>query len=131
MLESWKDNLRTHSLRVGFQLSLTRPQIEMISAIADDVSWDRHYGSCLAFPDNFLATNRSLIKRGLIEERPKAEYEAEMNDYQRPAYTFNHFKLTPAGLCVVELLKMVGLFIESDRKADKEAYQRSKKKQKV
>lgn len=122
---AWQDHFRTLSIKVGFGLSLTRPMCEFLSAVADDVHWDRaKYGSGLAFPDNFLATSAALVKRGLIEQKPEPERAAGM---RRPATTsyelhsWTHWRLTPAGVHVVGLLKLAGLFVEADVAIEKKA----------
>lgn len=120
---TWQDNFKSSCLAVGFRLALTRAMCEFISAVADGVSWDRAvFGSSNAFPDNFLATSRSLIKRGLIERKPQAEIEARgpaRTSYELHSWT--HWVLTPAGEAVVELLKMTGLLVEADVAIEKKA----------
>lgn len=122
---NWQDNLKSCCLNVGFRLGLTRAMCEFISAVADGVHWDRSvFGSSNAFPDNFLATSRSLEKRGLIERKPEEECKAR---YARPATTpyelhsWTHYRLTPAGDAVVVLLKLTGLFVEADMAVEKKA----------
>ena len=124
-IPTWRDNFKSSCLAVGFRMQLTRAMCEFISAVADDVSWDRAvYGSSNAFPDNFIATSRSLTKRGLIERKQGAEREEGMNRPSRTSYelhSWSHGKLTPAGNAVVELLKLCGLFVEADVAVEKKA----------
>lgn len=123
--EPWRDNFKSSAIRVGLSLSLTRAMCEFLSAVADDVTWDRcAFGSSQAFPDNFLATSRSLEKRGLIEAKTGAEREAGRH---RPARTkfeiwnWSYWRLTPAGELVVGLLKLAGLFVEADVATEKKS----------
>ncbi len=116
-VEEWKDKFKASSIRVGFQISLTRPMLEFICAVADDVHWDRATnGGGMAFPDNFIATGQALVKRGLVERRPQDEIDSRKN---RPMISLMDIDcgiwvLTPPGKCLVEMLKMTGLFIEQD-----------------
>lgn len=122
---TWQDNFKSCCLDVGFRVALSRSMCEFLSAVADDVHWDRAlYGSSQAFPDNFLATSRSLVKRGLIERKPEPECE---EGRRRPAVTsyelhsWTHWRLTPAGESIVVLLKLSGLFVEADMAIEKKA----------
>lgn len=115
---TWQDNFKSCCLKVGFGLSLSRAMCEFISAVADDVHWDRAvYGSSQAFPDNFLATSRSLEKRGLVRKKPENELEAGRHRPARTSYelwSWQIWELTPAGEAVVTLLKLSGMFVEAD-----------------
>lgn len=122
----WQDAFRSSCLRVGFGLALSRPMCEFISAVADGVQWDRgRFGSAAAFPDNFLATAASLIKRGLIREDRGPEYQnardRAMTDPMADLRGYTHWKLTAAGEYVVGLLKLAGLFVEADAATEKKA----------
>lgn len=122
--ESWRDNLKSSSLKVGFQLCLTRTMCEFLSAVADGVRWDRSkWGSASAFPDNFLATSAALYKRGLIQRKPQAECDARENRMQDDdkLYEWTSWNLTPAGEHVVGLLKMAGVFVEADAAIEKKS----------
>jgi hypothetical protein len=123
MAEAWKDSFRQYSIKVGFALSLTRPMCEFLSAVADDVSWDRAtYGSSLAFPDNFLATSGALTKRGLIERKADdGEWQKRPAKTSYDIHSWSHWQLTPAGECVVALLKLTGMFVEADMATEKKA----------
>lgn len=119
---AWQDAFKSACLAVGFRLQLTRAMCEFISAVADDVSWDRAvYGSSNAFPDNFLATGRSLIKRGLIERKEGERCDSRRAVTSYDLHSWSHWKLTPAGDAVVVLLKLSGLFVEADMAVEKKA----------
>lgn len=129
MNSAWQDNFKSSALRVGFKMSLTRAMCEFISAIADGVHWNRTaLGAASADPDNFIATSRALVLRGIIERKPDAEIEAERNESRNHFWSWTHWRLTPAGEHVVQLLKLADMFIEQDmaevrrlRKAKREA----------
>lgn len=121
----WKERLRSFSMRIGFHLSLSKSMLEMLCAVADDVTWDRgiyHHGRSM--PENWLASQASLVKRGLIERKSEEERDEVTNRRYKKAsdahiqnlefYEFSYYKLTPAGDCVVNLLRLAGLFVESD-----------------
>lgn len=119
----WQDAFKASTLKTAFQLHLSRPMLEFLSAVADDVQWDRAvWGSCISYPDNFIATAAALVKRGLIEEIATAEKKQRMADRCRTIEQMNswsQWQLTPAGRCVVDLLKVTGLFLEQDAAIDK------------
>lgn len=123
MKEIWKDNFKSASLRVGFKLGLTRSMCEYLSAVADGVHWNRSFlGAASPDVDNFIATGRALFKRGLIVEKPKTEIDARFQKSARTSYeiwSWTHWRLTPAGNCVVQLLKMCDMFIEADLAVEK------------
>jgi hypothetical protein len=104
---------------MNFHLGLTRPQLEFLCAVADDCEWDRFTYGMGSGPNNFIATGAALEKRGLIQQKPRLRNQRWNNVYEIRA---TH-QLTPAGKLVAELLKITGLFIESDsaisRKAEK------------
>src|SRR6266446_4935225 len=125
LLEQWKINLRNFSMRVGFTVSLSRAMLEYLCAVADGVQWDRsvyHY----AQPDNWIASQRSLEKRGLIVLKSDEEFAA-MRDSRRDDigsvkfYEWSRWKLSPAGEAVVQLVKLAGLFVEADAAINKKA----------
>jgi hypothetical protein len=125
MKEIWKDNFKAASLRVGFKLGLTRAMCEYLSAVADGVAWNRStLGAASPDVDNFIATARSLFKRGLIEQKPDAEKNAYLSRPTRTSYelwSWTHWRLTPAGECVVQLLKLCDMFVEADVAMEKKA----------
>lgn len=108
-MSEWADKFRHYSLRTNFHLGLTRPMLEYLCAVAQDCWWDRAIFRSGTAPDNFIASSHSLMKRGLIEEskRPRKKWS---NLYEIQAAHV----LTPAGEAVVKLLRITGLFIESD-----------------
>lgn len=105
--DAWRELFRSNTTRVGFKLILTQPMLEFLSAVAANCEWDRsRYGS-LTIPDNFLATEYALTRRGLIvrkQPRPGRKY---LDDHVR-----QYCELTPVGRAVVAMLKVGGLFIE-------------------
>ena len=115
----WLDAFKSSSIKTGFLIALTRPQLEYLSAVADDVEWDRaNYGGGNPFPENFLATSAALVKRGLIERKKREEVDA-LHGQRYDSYST--YRLTPAGEHVVALLKLAGLFIEADAAIQKKA----------
>lgn len=87
---------RASVMRTGLALVLTQPMLESLCAIACNVRRDRalHFNALgSAKPDNFIATNAALAKRGLID----CEH-----------------KLTPIGSKVIELLKEAEVFVMPD-----------------
>jgi hypothetical protein len=113
---AWQDAFRSSCLQIGFGIKLTRAMVEYLSAVADGVCWDRSkYGAASPYPNNFLATSASLIKRGLIQEKPDSRTKRDMvRQPDHVSFEWTNFELTPAGVHVVELLKLVGLFVEAD-----------------
>lgn len=118
-IEPWKDAFRAFSLKVGFNLHLTKSMLEMLCAIADNVVWDRGlYWKSSPAPENWIATEMALEKRGLIVRRPRSE-NGPYFDEKRPRGEWSLSVLTPAGKAVVEVLKVAGLFIEQDAAINK------------
>jgi hypothetical protein len=125
--EDWKQRFKSSSIKVGFQLNLSRAMLEFLCAVADDCQWDRATFGELHYPDNWIATEGSLEKRGLIQRKdgPAREAAAKHNSDEINAAwkdgrdksdcTYrNYCRLTPAGAKVVELLKVSGLFVAAD-----------------
>lgn len=123
----WKQKFKAASVKVGFQLNLSRSMLEYLCAVSDDVRWDRATFGDLHYPDNWIATQSSLEKRGLVESKSTAEREAaaqnngnEITKAHRgekdwaDADMRNYVQLTPAGKALVALLKITGLFIVQD-----------------
>lgn len=104
MNEKWKDAFRSNCTRVRFVINLTRPMLEFLCAASDDVYWDRRAYGGLTFPDNWYSTEHALVKRGLIERKPPQLVKG----YSAPPW-----RLTPAGVALVELLKIGGIYIEA------------------
>ena len=115
--DTWKQSFQQSTFRTSFNLSLSQPMIEMLCAIADDVQWDRRQEMTIHRPDNWLATNAALVKRGLArrktdEERAKLR---KSKTYIEELYgEVSYYTLTPAGEAVVQLFKVTGVFIEAD-----------------
>lgn len=119
-VNEWRDRFRSYSMRVSFQIGLTRPMLEFLCAVSDDVAWDRTLFRGLYQPDNWKASECSLIKRGLVQRKSEEELLA-MRDEDRPSAYFQCCKLTPAGRLLVELLKTCGMFVEADAAISKRA----------
>lgn len=108
----WREAFRGHVMRTGMNLSLTQPMLEFLCATADGVQWDRSGRSTLGRPDHFIVSAASLEKRGLIKRR-----EGRKGDENSIGTAFH--ELTEAGQCVVELLKVTGVFAEADLAIEK------------
>lgn len=103
--------------RIGFDLKLSRPMMEFLCACSDDVEWDRRRFPCLYEPDNWIATERALTKRGLL--RRYSEIERKKRIKERGATWPIPYCLTEIGHAVVALLKVGGLFIEAEAAREK------------
>lgn len=124
---SWKDNFKSYSMKRTFMLGLSQPMIEMLCAAADDVLWDRSAYPNIHAPDNWFATEQSLIKRGLVERkspevtskifRKNTEKDTTVESRMEETY----IQLTPAGKALVELFRVTGIFIQSDAGIRKKA----------
>lgn len=109
--ETWRDNFKSNLTSVSFKLTLSRPMLEYLCATADDVFWDRFtYGSSIVFPDNFMATEQALTRRGLIRRKGPQSIPADNREANIMKWK-PHCELTPAGKAVVELLKVGGMFL--------------------
>lgn len=118
---SWKDNFRKASMKVGFVLCLSKTMLEFLCAVADDVQWDRSlYHQNVPFLDNWIASERALEKRGLIERKSKEYFDAKRHMHE-PFCESSTCILTPAGKAVVDLVKMAGMFIEADSAINKKS----------
>lgn len=125
--ENWKDQFRQSTMRTAFELRLSQAQIEYISATADDAYWDRARETYLSRPDNFIATSTALEKKGLIVRKPQDEIEKTSRAYHADKTNDKEFfwdgpccyRLTPAGQALVDLFKVVGIFIESQSVANR------------
>lgn len=111
-MSEWKDNFRAYTMRMNFQLALTRPMMEFLCAVAEDVWWDRsiYRDHDRTAPDNFIASSHALVKRGLIELKKNYRAARWQNVYE----IRSRYELTPAGKAVVNLLKITGLFVQAD-----------------
>jgi hypothetical protein len=118
--EEWRTAFRSSSLQVGFLLKLSRPMLEYLCAVADDVTWDRGLYWGEGTTENFLATSASLVKRGLIRRKSPKLVDAQLHGKNRVAdRRFQFDELTPAGKAVVELVKLAGVFVEADAAIEK------------
>lgn len=124
-LDNWQGKFRYYVMRTHFQLALSRPMLEFLCAVADNVWWDRALyrdGGGVASPDNFLASSSALEKRGLIRRASPSLLEREKRRRKTNVYEFRSgWLLTPAGKIVVELLKQTGLFVEHDTAIQRKA----------
>lgn len=129
-MEAWKDNFKRSSLRVGFRMGLSRAMCEYLSAVADDVVWNRaSLGGASPDVDCFLATARSLVLRGLIEYKPDyaKEWRSRPGRTSFELHSWTHYRLTPAGELVVGLLKLAGVFVEADIAIEKRERSKAKR----
>jgi hypothetical protein len=124
--DEWQANLRNFSMKVGFHLSLSTAMLEMLCATADDVRWDRGlYWKGRTVPENWIASQASLCKRGLIIR--KSDQEIDVLKYDQGDHNeWALYRLTPAGDCVVKLLKMAGLFVEADASINKKSRKKAR-----
>jgi hypothetical protein len=118
----WKSAFQGHAMRTSFCLALTQPMLEFLCATADGVHWDRRlycqqWGA--AKPDNWIASGSSLVNRGLIERLKPGEYpqNVKLDDM----HMHSHYRVTPAGAAIVELLRVTGIFVEADASVEKRA----------
>jgi hypothetical protein len=119
--EAWQRNFRASTVAMGFRLSLTKNMLEFLCATADDVRWDGFWellhglNQCGAG----AATAASLVRRGLLVDiydsgQKLRLVEGTLPDGS-PDFRAGRWQLTPAGRAVVDLLRIGGLFIESDQ----------------
>lgn len=90
--------------------------MEYLCALSDDVHWDRRRYHTIFYPDNFLATQHALERRGLIQRKSPRLIKKDDN---KDPWSVTFQMLTPAGISVVEMLKVGGLFIEAEEAAKK------------
>ncbi len=101
-------------MKTSFVLTLSKSMLEYLCATADDVRWDRGiYTHGSGMPENFIATQASLAKRGLIQRKDQTEIDTHKYDGDRH-HEWALYILTPAGEKVVQLLKLAGMFVEAD-----------------
>lgn len=124
-VEEWRENFKRSSMRIGFTLSLSKTMLEYLCAVADNVQWDRSlYPGNIHVPDNWIACQNALLKRGLIVRKSDEAFHAEypnLNRMDSPRGEWTWFKLTKAGEHVVALVVMCGMFHESDAAINKKA----------
>jgi hypothetical protein len=126
--DEWKVSLRNFSMKVGFHLSLSTSMLEMLCAVSDDVKWDRalyYRERCVG--ENWISSQNSLVKRGLIRRKSEDEMMKEkkrriiMEGTTADFCQWSNYELTPAGELVVALIAMAGLFVEADAAIEKKA----------
>lgn len=117
----WKELFRSNSVRTSFVLTLTKPMMEFLCAVADDVHWDRSTFGNIHNPDNWISSEHALAKRGLIVRKSFDENRAATAnaDWTPDGAIPSCCRLTPAGEAVVELLKVAGLFVAADQSFQK------------
>lgn len=120
---SWQENFRHWTMRVNFQLALTRAQLEMLCSVSEDCWWNRAVFRGRAAPDNFIAATGALMRRGLIEWKPSRKPWDGKDLYS----IRNCYQLTDAGWLVCELLKVTGLFQTPDLAIERKAKERRKR----
>lgn len=136
MPESWKTQFLGTTMRTSFALTLTQGMIEFLCAVSDDVTWDRAVGYNIHRPDNWVATETALTKRGLIRRKCKQEVDRQSDEINaryielkarnlemstEEWHARSMCELTPAGAALVELFKVVGMFVQADAVAGKSA----------
>lgn len=119
--ETWKEDFLRQAMRTTFTLHLSQAMIEFICAVSENCRWDRGRSHNLHVPDNWIATETSLEKRGLIRRKTGEAYLANLKDFKQAYPDANEFhdgpsfcELTPAGEKLVELFKTVGLFVATE-----------------
>lgn len=106
---TWRERFLSQSLRTHFELKLTRPMLEMLCATSDDVIWDRARFGNMFSPDNWIVTETALAKRGLLVRKEPKAVKFKMGAQGWSPTSF--YELTPAGVALVELLKVGGLYL--------------------
>lgn len=126
----WQRSFQSASMRTSFCLQLTQSMLELLCAVADGVMWDRMYhfpAYGIAKPNNWIAPEQALIKRGLIwrvpvDQQPK--YPLQEGFERGRQGLLDCLRLTPAGEAFVALLKVTGIFVKADAAIDKDARRR-------
>ncbi len=117
----WQSAFKGSVCKVGFSLNLSRLMLEYLCAISDDVRWDRPSFGGIHCPDNWYVVERCLEKRGLIRRKK----DSVIDTYKHLSIEeYRHFalcELTPAGECVVQLVKISGIFLEADAAISKKS----------
>lgn len=120
----WADHFRSYAMKQSFNLSLSQMMIEFLCAVADNVRWDRGNVCDIHRPDNWYVAEACLIKRGLIRckrddpgQQEKWVAQMRTSDTHRESCT----ELTPAGEAIVNLFRVVGIFVEADEAIIKKA----------
>lgn len=113
----WADHFRSYAMKQSFNLSLSQMMIEFLCAVADNVRWDRGNVCDIHRPDNWYVAEACLIKRGLVRckrDDPGQQEKWSEQMWQKDRILESCVELTPAGKAVVELFKVVGIFVEAD-----------------
>lgn len=116
--DGWKAAFRSNTTRVGFKLVLTQPMLEFLCAVASDVQWDRARYASLICPDNWLATEHALTRRGFVRRKPPTLRKRIL---ESPNRIKQFCELTPAGVAFCRLLKITGLFVEAEQARERMA----------
>ena len=124
-VSDWRDAFRSCMTRVTFRLVLTRPMLEFLCATAADVRWDRRAFGGLTYPDNWIATEHALAKRGLVVRKPPQAIEKAKRK-KDAILSFWPWMLTPAGESVVQMLKVGGLYLEPHEAVEKMSKRRGR-----
>lgn len=128
--EEWQDRLRSFSMKTSFVVTLSKAMLESLCAVADGVQWDRSlYHGNIHWPDNWIGAERALGKRGLVRRMTDEEKVKKQGKHRTflefaekvPRGELQWCVLTPAGECVVQLLKYAGLFVEADAAISKKS----------
>lgn len=110
--ESWKEDFKRTTFRTSFSLVLSQAMIEFLCAVADGVMWDRYmHPVTIHRPDNWVASEAALTKRGLIRRKCRSELDRELHE-EREHGEWSCCELTPAGEAVVQLFRATGVFVE-------------------
>lgn len=105
---SWKTAFAEHTGQWAFALTISRRMVFFLRVIRDGHYFETPASTEIGSPmRTFIATNASLVSRGLIErvQRPT-------NVYRGVQQYGTDYKLTPAGECVCKLLELAGLLEE-------------------
>lgn len=120
---------RDYATRISFNLSLSRNQLGHLAGVISEIEayeanralgWERRCDIRQAAveaaggnPNMFIVGRGSLKRMGLIEDNPQRleeERRALVNGrYRKDRYDGPNYRLTPAGVHVVELLRLAGL----------------------
>lgn len=109
-LSVWQAQFTDATTSTAFSLSLTRNQVSLLDHIgAHDFpnQWRSAKGR-----DLFVPTVRGLIDRGLVEHNPMAMAKSTLPPGTRIKW---FYRLTPAGVHVLALLRLAGLADEVPR----------------
>lgn len=117
---SWKEKFKDSAFKTNFQLYLSHSMVEYLCACSENVKWDRARYVSIHRPDNWIACEVALIRRGLVERKCPSEIQAELDAARKQSggeceyWRVSSCRLTPAGSALVELFKVTGVFVESD-----------------